>query len=182
MLIFIKELSEFSGAIISVYLKQMATWHWESWGAIVNKTQDDFLISMQQSFSSGRSRFFIAIDADKNNTLVGCVTLKKENMRDEYPTQPWGPWISGLYIRKEYRMKKIAILLGIAVINAVKAQGTKKLFYFSHNHALKKAYSKVGVEMITPEGKQYSYRKKPIILFSLDVDTALAKLKRVADR
>jgi hypothetical protein len=85
---------------IHLFTETIAKWHYSEWGKYHPElTEQDWINNSIDSIDTKK-----IIVATVNEKLVGSISLKKENMDNQFPD--YGPWLSGLYICSEFRDKK----------------------------------------------------------------------------
>lgn len=161
-------LSDFPAEKTSVFIEQIAHWHYNEWGKY--KREIDFTTWHENIIASLKRGTKIIIAVDENQNLVGSVSLKQTNMDNLFPT--FTPWLSGLYVEKNSRGKQVSTLLMQKLTEEVKNQKSNAIYVFTHDLSLENYYKKFGWEIMHPlSGEHYIYKNAPILLFKGDVET-----------
>jgi len=161
-------LSDLSSEQSLTYIKQIAKWHYASWGKYVpNISELEWAEKLKASLADPDIQRIVAIDEQKN--LLGSISLKKtHNIQEIFPE--YSPWASAMYVAENVRGKGIARKLLNAVCNLAAKQSYSKIYGYTHHLELEGFYEKLGWNQILPATKiPYTYRDAPILLLSKDV-------------
>ncbi len=106
----------------------IARWHWDEWGCL---DHDGSLESWTANLATYTLRDAIptAFVAIEGISPVGSVSLVKHDMSIYAELSPW---LSGLYVRPEFRRQGIGAALVKRVVKAAAELGVDRLYLYTH--------------------------------------------------
>jgi predicted N-acetyltransferase YhbS len=129
-------------------IPQIARWFYREWSYLYpDRGPHDFERLVQER--ANRDRIPIALVALDADLVIGTVSLKMYDMDDRFDL---APWLSGLYVTKEWRCRGVGSILVKAMEAKASLLGFSELYLYTPNSV--HFYSRLGWQIL--ELKRYN--------------------------
>jgi N-acetylglutamate synthase-like GNAT family acetyltransferase len=124
------------------HLKEVCSWHQNEWGYLnPDRTLTDRIEEMKSHLKQQSvPATYLALE---DNLPVGCASILKSDMDTRLE---FTPWLASVFVKKEYRHKKIGRNLVKTIMEHANSAGIEKLFLYTPDR--EHFYKKMGWKTI----------------------------------
>jgi N-acetylglutamate synthase-like GNAT family acetyltransferase len=109
------------------YIRQLAQWLFEQWGAILGETTLETRIKKLNAHMN-RDQLPIAWVAHANGQLLGTAALRVHDLEGR---EDLTPWLGGVFVASQFRRRGIGATLCATVEDAARTRGIQSLYLFT---------------------------------------------------